>query len=101
MDSYPVNIFMFIESNHAFRTLLTITSLFVTVVALVVVGSKIDERIFLRSSATTPSWLNLKFRYRLLKMSFKTSPDCTSNLQTLTVTGRSLPLATRTKRTTR
>ena len=45
MDSYPVNIFMFIESNHAFRTLLTITSLFVTVVALVVVGSKIDDRI--------------------------------------------------------
>ena len=36
---------MFIESDRAFRTLLTTTSLFVTVVALVVVGSKIDDRI--------------------------------------------------------
>ena len=36
---------MFIESDRAFRTLLTTTSLFVTVVALVVVGSKIDVRI--------------------------------------------------------
>lgn len=36
---------MFIESDRAFRTLLTTTSLFVTVVALVVVGFKIDDRI--------------------------------------------------------